>query len=790
MTANPLSTIPPIGPATGMTPPPPTGRFKPIDPIRLLRQHYKLLIVVGVIGLMLGAGLYIGLRRNVPAYTSQAQIEVKGGQEIDPLRAAAAGSGLGSEDAARIMANEANLITSDEIIRDSLLRPRIQASAWYQSHEGDSNKAREDMRNSMLKVNPLRGTTLINLAMTAPTPDEARTLLQEVMDTYIARKRLANEQEGSSLRTLFIGENNRYDDDIRSLRSQMRRFIEDEDLESLGLKTSEEQVLFDLLLKQQHEMSGALTAAQGQYESLRASASSPDITDEENAILQTLPQIASREEEIRALDETRRQLIAGGMKDAHPQIKQLDRRRDSVQFEIDRETEKQLGEIRALQIKTAAKGVEGLMGQMAAIEPQLEETKTKLQELTQKLNEYAALEIDLEIVMEKKQRTDAALDTLRQLSNREDYVRVRIQVFPEEPVLTFPKLIIVPGVSILLLGLVGGLMVLREMLDQRVRSPQDLKLLPVESNLLGLIPHVKEDPSGGGSAERTVERAPTGLLTESYRQVRTAILSKMDRRGYKTLVCVSAQPGSGTSTFIQNLAASLAYNGRNVLIIDANFRRPAQHQLMDCENRLGLVDVLRDDAAVEDMIVAHPDMSLSLLPTGLASDSPPELLEGAAFRGLLGQLETQFDVILIDTPPALLTSDSQMLSKHVDAIAVVVNTGNDKRGMLSRMLSQLDGQRADVLGIVLNGVKASAGGYFRKSYQDFYRYNQAQASDKKTNKKTKKEAAAISPIGNGRLEKDADFDRDPSGDSVVALAESEVEEIDLDLDFPEDETKA
>ncbi len=789
MTANPLSTIPPIGPATGMTPPPPVGRLKPIDPVRLLRQHYKLLIIAGVIGIMLGVGLYMGLRKTSSKFTSEAQLLVETRTVTNPFDPTVSGGGSSNNEVGSYMANESNFIMSDEIIRDTLVRPRAQNTAWLRSFNGDSNKARAQMQESMLKVSPLRGTTLINLAMTAPDPADAQVLLDEVMATYLNRKKLINDQAGSALRNLFLGETNRYDDDIRSIRNQMARFIRDNEIETLGIAASEEQVLFNLLLKEQNEMASQLTMAQGSYQSMQASASSPDMTDEENAYLNSVPQIASRQEEIRTLDESRRQLIAGGMQDQHPQIKQLDRRHDSVAFELKRETEKQLGELRALQIQMAAKNVEGLMGQMAAIEPQLAETKTRLQELTQQLNEYAALQVDLQIVIEKKQRADAALDTLRQISNREDYVRVKTQVSPSEPKLTFPKLIIVPGVTFLIVGLVGGMMVLREMLDQRVRSPQDLKLLPVEANLLGLIPHANEDPSGGGTGERTVERTPTGLLTESYRQVRTAVLAKMDRRGYKTLVCVAAQPGSGTSTVIQNLAASLAYNGRDVLIIDANFRRPAQHKLMDCDNQRGLVDVLKDDVDVQSVIVSHPDMSLSLLPTGRASDSPPELLEGAAFRGLLGQLETEYDIVLIDTPPALLTSDSQMLSKHVDAIAVVVNAGSDKRGMLGRMLNQLDGQRADVLGIILNGVKSSAGGYFRKSYEDFYRYRQSDSLDAGRNgkAKTKKEKAPKAKK-NGKLDKNGSIDRNPIEEPAPATL-AEVDEMDIDLDFSDDDLK-
>lgn len=783
MTANPLSTIPPIGPATGMTPPSPSGRLKPIDPIRLLRQHYKKLILAAIIGGILGTGLYVALRMNRPLYTSSAQLLVDARTAAGPLDPNSASNSIGSSgDVTSYMNNEANFIMSDEIIRDTLVRPRAQQTEWYQGFK-DSNAARAEMQSSMLRVNPLRTTTLINLSMTAPDPQDAQVLLDEVMATYLNRKKIILDQGSSSLRGLFLGETGRYDDEIRSIRSRMTRFIKDNEIETLGVSASEEQMLSSRLSAEQFELTSQLTAAEGSYDSLQASANRSEISDQENAYLKTLPSIATRKEELRTLDESRRQLIAGGMQDNHPQIKQLDRRHGSVEIELDRETDKQLGELRALQIQMAAKNVEAITAQMAAREPQLAANRTRLQELTEKLSEYSALQVDLDIVMEKKQRADSALDSLRMMSNREDYVRVKTQVSPSSPEMTSPKLIIIPGVTLLLTGLIGGLLVLREMLDQRIRSPQDIKLLPVEANLLGLIPHANEDPSGGGTAERTVERTPTGLLTESYRQVRTAVLSKMDRRGYKTLVCVAAQPGSGTSTVIQNLAASLAYNGRDVLIIDANFRRPSQHKLMDCSNERGLVDVLNDTADVQEVIVAHPDMSLSVLPTGRASDSPPELLEGAAFRGLLGQLETQYDVVLIDVPPALLTSDSQMLSKHVDAIAVVVNAGTDKRGMLGRMLNQLDGQRADVLGVILNGVKSSAGGYFRKSYEDFYRYRQNDPA-----LETKRNGKPAKKRKDGKNGKDHEIDdlrRDTHDSREIAVTEPD--DLDLDLGFADDE---
>ena len=525
-------------------------------------------------------------------------------------------------------------------------------------------------------------------------------------------------------------EESRSQDTIQAIRRQMDRFIDDNDIKSLSVAQSEEQVVYNRMLKEQMDLSLQLDAARGAYESLKSSTAASDMTDEENAYIKTLPQVATRQEELRQLDESRRSFLAKGMQSGHPMVREIDRRRDTVQYELDRAIQKELGEMRALQLQQAARNVEALNGQLAGLQPVIAETANKLKDLTQKLNDYERLKMDLEIASSKQQRADDALDRLNTLSKRDDAIRVRTQVPPGEAEMTSPSITLVPLVTFLVTGLVAGVLVLREMLDQRVRSPQDLKLLP-DAQLLGLIPHSSEDPNGRTSPERIVEEAPTGLLAESYRQVRTAVLSKMDRRGYKSLVCVSAQPEAGTSTVVQNLAMSMAFNGREVLILDANFRRPYQHRLMECPNERGLIDVLSGRSDLDDVLVQHHDSSLTLLPTGQAGDTPPEILEGAAFRNLLSELESRFDLILIDAPPALLTSDSQLLSKHVDAIAAVVQASSDKRGMLGRMLSQLDGQRADVLGAILNGVKSSAGGYFRKSYEDFYRYREVSSGERK-----------------------------------------------------------
>lgn len=251
-----------------------------------------------------------------------------------------------------------------------------------------------------------------------------------------------------------------------------------------------------------------------------------------------------------------------------------------------------------------------------------------------------------------------------------------------------------------------------------------MRLLP-ECRLLGVIPDSGEDPSNPVKIEGVVRTHPTGLMAESYRQVRAALLTEVDQHKHKTILLVGAQPNSGTSVVVNNLAMSIAYDARSVLVLDANFRRPMQHHMFDTPVAPGLIEVLAGVAVLEDAIKPLEDPAVDVLPVGNAADATPEIFERAAFDILLNHLKARYDVILIDVPPALLTSDSSTIVKHVDAVVMVVRALEDKRGMVSRMFTQLSGHRAQIVGTILNGVRTSAGGYFRKNYRAFYRYQQA-----------------------------------------------------------------
>lgn len=744
MTANPLTPIPPIGPTTGMTPAPTGGRFKPVDPVRVLRRWMRVLIVMTAVGVVLGIAAWFVLQRVAPEYTSFAQLRVLDTPKdiYSPGANSEAFFGTNRDMLEAFIQNEVLYIKSDEILREAINRPLIRNNTeWFAQFNGDVREAQKTLDEDVLGASMMRGTTLISLSAKTPVEDDAPRILQSIIDVYMQRLRQESDRSGASARATVVRERDQTDERVRQLNEQIRQYALQQDInvQDLARSTLSQEQAF--LSKQQSELRFALDGAEESYQALIAKQQSGEIepTPEDIAMAEADPVIQQQRSELNMWERSYR-ASARRYGENHLETRRLAAELEEHRMILEQGIEDKLRELAAVQIEQASRYVDQLQGQIAAMAPQIQEISARLTDLNTRLNAYQQLIDERETAKLRLAELDTGITRLRILEERSD--RIRVQVGATPPELTFPKpQVIVPGVTLLVLAMTLGMIFLREMLDQSVRSPEDVKLL-ANTELLGVLPDAAEDPSGERDVSRVVEKNPTGLLAEQYRQLRTAILAKMDRRGYKTLMLVGAQPGCGTTTTIQNLAASLALNGRKVVLVDANFRRPGQCHLAGIDADRGMVDVLRGGTTVDQVLRPMPDMSLSILPAGNTENAPPELLEGAGIRNLLAELESKFDAVLIDTSPALLASESQLLAKHVDAIATIVRTDTDKRGMIDRMLRKLDGQRADLLGIILNGVRSSAGGYFRKNYREFYSYRNGSAANGNGNGAGKRSRAA------------------------------------------------
>lgn len=728
MTANPSSNIPPLGPMSGQAPAGPTGPFKPVDPVKLLRQHIRLLIITGIVGVVLGVALWGTLRHLSPRYTSPALLHVSPPLGDPTATTPNQGTARSSqEEIEAYIQSELQRVKSDEILTRAIGRPEVQQTDWFKQFTGRRalDNALESLQEDDLSASSIRGAPLMRLAVSTGNKDDAKVILENIIVVYLDELRRIYARDSDEMRRMFIEEQTRWGNQVERLTDTRDRFTRENDLDALSERNASIRMTFENLERQRLSLEYALAESQAMYDELKAieDAGGEPTADQVQQIM-TRPSMVNRQQQINQVKSDLAALQAGGYGEEHRAVRRTREQLQAMEREFKAEQERLVQESMSAQIASAARAIESLKSQLAGLTTPIADAHRRMIEVRGKLDEFEALTERLDRAQDQYDAAVEGLDRIR-MSGAHPYAqRVRRQAGPDDAKLTFPKpQIIVPGITILLLGAVTGLLFLREMLDQRLRSPADVKML-ASTSMLGMLPDTSEDPSGGTRIERVVERQPAGLMAESFRQVRTAILSRMDRRGYRSLVVVAAQPASGASTVAQNLAASAALNGRRVLLMDANFRRPMQHGLMGVDNGQGLYDVLTAKVVAEDVIYPIDGLPLSVMPTGQAAEAAPELFEGQAFRTLMARLESSFDLIIIDTAPALLTSDCQMLAKQVDAIAVVVRASIDKRGMIDRMVNQLDGQRADILGVILNGVRSAAGGYFRKSYEQFYRYRQ------------------------------------------------------------------
>jgi Mrp family chromosome partitioning ATPase len=224
---------------------------------------------------------------------------------------------------------------------------------------------------------------------------------------------------------------------------------------------------------------------------------------------------------------------------------------------------------------------------------------------------------------------------------------------------------------------------------------------------------------------------PQNVHAQTYRRLRTSLEFVNFERGARVIMLTSALPQEGKSTTVANLAVALARAGRNVALVDLDLRRPILHTFFKTGNDNGLTDVvvrrttlshaLRSIALPGTARLAqsstngagllnsqtnngHADVGymLNVLPAGTLPPAADEFLENAGIGGVLEDLRSRFDVVLVDAPPLLVVGDVMALSTKVDGIVVVARLGIHQR-QLEELTRQLHTCRAPVLGFILTG---------------------------------------------------------------------------------------
>jgi polysaccharide biosynthesis transport protein len=199
-------------------------------------------------------------------------------------------------------------------------------------------------------------------------------------------------------------------------------------------------------------------------------------------------------------------------------------------------------------------------------------------------------------------------------------------------------------------------------------------------------------------------------LAEAYRQLRTSVLLSALGDVLKTILVTSTQPSEGKTTVVVNLAISLAQDGANVLILDADMRGSRLHSLFELDNEKGLSTILTGEIIegdITDIIKRHDASGLHVLTAGPEPLNPAELLGSEQMRTLLTKVESMFTHIIIDSPPVGALSDSAIVSPIADGVLLVVRSNKVSREAARQSLKLLNFVGAKVVGVVLNDVSDS-----------------------------------------------------------------------------------
>lgn len=203
-------------------------------------------------------------------------------------------------------------------------------------------------------------------------------------------------------------------------------------------------------------------------------------------------------------------------------------------------------------------------------------------------------------------------------------------------------------------------------------------------------------------------------ITEQYRLIRTNIQFSSIDKEMKSIVITSAEPSEGKSTTAANLAIVIAQQGKPVLLVDTDLRKPTVHYAFNASNMDGLTCVLTKKMSLDEAIVKTFVPNLSILTSGSLPPNPSELLASNAMETVLNELKQRFDYIIFDTPPILAVADAQILANKCDGVVMVVASGKTHKDRVLKAKELLEKAKAKLLGVVLNGVESKKKEYYHE----------------------------------------------------------------------------
>lgn len=711
------------------------GGASSLDPVRLLKQYKVPLAISMVVGLAVGVAAHLVVRRYWPQYRSSVTYQAY--SPMTDIKSSQAAQGSDAQELDRFMLTQSKIMTSDRVLRDAVRDPALknQGVKWLQEFisaetgQVDQALATRDLKE-IVAARAITGTNLIELSVGTRDPKDAAVIVNAVHEAYWRDLEGQTGQNSADRRNAL----NRNLTDLRAeiarLEGQRNKILSDNNINASEPGNTQAKRKLELLTPELVELdkrNETFREQQKKMEGQLKSETGPVFDDRMREDAERDPLVSNIRSEISNLKTARDSFLAKGFGANHPTIVDFNNRMAAKEAELAAKREEALRKAFESKLEGLRQEIDGIAAQRIELQAQYEAANRKVMDEVRAMADYDELGSQRDALRVKEGETRAALDNLEALLNmrgpdRIDRVR-RLEQGRIPDDVAFPKITMMLAAGfIVVVGLTGAVIVFREVLDQRIKGPSDIAIIP-RLRLLGTVPITDDDPSKPTAAETAFKDCSSGAIAESFRQMRPSLVKKLQQGGHRSLLLVGVMPGCGTTTIAANLGMACAAADQKVLLIDANFRRPGLQKVFKLADGPGLGEVLSRKNSLESAIQQTSVENLHLLSAGSAqSRAVPERLTTEAMTQTIREATEKYDLVIVDTAPAMVAGDAIALANRCDASMLVVRALHEKRGLIARIRDQLGDTRAEFMGVVINAVRASAGGYMKRNIRESFEY--------------------------------------------------------------------